>query len=188
MNKIFNSASCIVLGMFCTTPVEVLSRESPLMHFFDVFKRKNHLFLIKKLTGPDNHPIKHLIEFELSHPETQHPSPTHSMLDNQLTTTYDFDHIKTIKHHMINPCEDFNININNFNIKKEEAKSTVEDQIEAILARNEHLIFRVRLNALQLFTSCTPIWSAKVCTPIFLEWEAVHSNTFGEDTFPLQNF
>jgi hypothetical protein len=46
----------------------------------------------------------------------------------------------------------------------------------------------VRLNPLQLFTSCTPIWSAKVCTPIFLEWEAVHSNIFGVDTFPLQNF
>jgi hypothetical protein len=47
---------------------------------------------------------------------------------------------------------------------------------------------RVRLNALQLFTSCTPIWSGKVCTPIFLEWKAVHSNIFGVDTFPLQKF
>jgi hypothetical protein len=27
-----------------------------------------------------------------------------------------------------------------------------------------------------------------VCTPIFLEWEDVHSNIFGADTFPLQNF
>jgi hypothetical protein len=49
-------------------------------------------------------------------------------------------------------------------------------------------LFRVRLNALQLFTSCTPMWSGKVCTPIFLEWEAVHSNIFGVNNFPLQNF
>jgi hypothetical protein len=123
MNKIFNAASRIVLGMFRSTPVEVLSRESPLMHFFDVLKRKNHLFLIKKLTGPDSHPIKRLIKFELSHPETRHPSPTHSLLDNQLTTTYDFNHIETIKHHMINPWDNFNNDINNFNIRKEEAKS-----------------------------------------------------------------
>jgi hypothetical protein len=48
---------------------------------------------------------------------------------------------------------------------------------------------RVRLNALQLFTSCsTPIWSGKMCTPIFLEWEAVHFNIFGVETFPLQKF
>jgi hypothetical protein len=50
------------------------------------------------------------------------------------------------------------------------------------------IIERVRLNALQLFTSCTPIWSGKVCTPIFLEREAVHSKIFGVDNFPLQNF
>jgi hypothetical protein len=48
------------------------------------------------------------------------------------------------------------------------------------------LIQRVRLNALQLFTSCTPIWSGKVCTPMFLEWEAVHSNIFGVGSCPLQ--
>jgi hypothetical protein len=48
--------------------------------------------------------------------------------------------------------------------------------------------FRVGLNALQRFTSCTPIWSGKVCTQIFLEWEAVHSNIFGVDNLPLQNF
>jgi ribonuclease HI len=141
MNKIFNSASRIVLGMFHTTPVEVLMRESPLMHFFDFLKRKNHLFLIKKLTGPDSHPIKRLIEFELSHPETHHPSPTHNMLDKQLTPTYDLDHIETIKHHMVNPWDDFNIDIKNFDIKKEEAKTIVEDQIEEISTRQEHLVF-----------------------------------------------
>jgi hypothetical protein len=35
---------------------------------------------------------------------------------------------------------------------------------------------------------CTPIWSGKVCTPIFLEWGAVHSNIFEVNTFPLQIF
>jgi hypothetical protein len=141
MNKIFNSASRTVLGMFCTTPIEVLLRESPLMNFFDTLKRKNHLFLIKKMTGPNSHPIKQLIKYEISHPETHHPSPTHSMLDNQLIPSYRFENIETIKQHLIKPWDNFTVSIKNFNIKKEDAKSVVEDQIEEISSRNKHLIF-----------------------------------------------
>jgi hypothetical protein len=141
MNKIFNSASRTVLGMFCTTPIEVLLRESPLMNFFDALKRKNHLFLIKKMTGPNSHPIKRLVKYEISHPETHHPSPTHSMLDNQLIPSYRFENIETIKQHLIKPWDNFTVSIKNFNIKKEDAKSVVEDQIEEISSRNKHLIF-----------------------------------------------
>jgi hypothetical protein len=88
MGKIYNSASTIVLGMFQTTPIEVLTRESLLMHFFDVLRRKNHLFLIKKMKGPDSHPIKQLIQFELSDPESHHPSPIQVILDGQLIPDY----------------------------------------------------------------------------------------------------
>jgi ribonuclease HI len=127
--------------MFRTTPVEVLLRESPLMNFFDVLKRKNHLFLIKKYTGPDTHPTKRLIKHNLLHPESRHPSPTHSLLDGQMIPEYNLNCIETIKHHMINPWDNFKINVKNFNIKKEEAKLVVEDQINKISSQNEHLIF-----------------------------------------------
>jgi hypothetical protein len=96
INKIFNVASCVVLGMFQTTPIEVLLRESPLIHFLDVLKRKNHLFLIKKITGPDSHPIKQIIQFELTHQETHHPSPTHGILEGQLLEEYDLNSILTL--------------------------------------------------------------------------------------------
>jgi hypothetical protein len=58
INKINNAAVCIILGMFRTTLIDVLSRESPLINFFDALKKKNSLFLIKKFTAPDSHPIK----------------------------------------------------------------------------------------------------------------------------------
>lgn len=42
---------------------------------------------------------------------------------------------------MIKPWDDFKINIRNIGIKKEEAKTTAEDQIEELNARQEHIIF-----------------------------------------------
>jgi ribonuclease HI len=141
MKKIFNSASHTILGMFRTTPIEVLLRESLLMNFFDALKRKNHLFLIKKMIGPNSHPIKHLIKYGISHPETCHPSPIHSILDNQLIPSYHFDNIETIKQHLIKPWVNFTVNIKNFNIKKEDTKSVLKHQIEEISSRNKHLIF-----------------------------------------------
>jgi hypothetical protein len=118
MSKIYNSASRIILGMFRTSPTVVLSRESPLIHFFDSLKRKNHLFLTKKLTGLDLHPIKRLIQHDIQNPQTRHPSPVHSMLDHQAIPRYNPPNIETIQHHMINPWDDFSIKVNNFNIKK----------------------------------------------------------------------
>jgi ribonuclease HI len=141
MNKIFNVASRVILGLFRTTPIEVLSRESPLIHFLDVLKRKNHLFLIKKITRPDSHPIKRLIQLELAHQETHHPSPTHSILEQQLLEGYNLNNVETIWHHLINPWDNFGLDIRNTNVKKEEAKSKVEDQIEQMTNDHEHMIF-----------------------------------------------
>jgi hypothetical protein len=42
---------------------------------------------------------------------------------------------------MIKPWDDFSIRINNIGIKKEEAKSTVEDQIIQLTLKHEHIIF-----------------------------------------------
>jgi hypothetical protein len=96
---------------------------------------------MKKLTSPTSHPIKRLIQNDINFPETRHPSPIHSMLDNQMISEYDLDNIKTILHHMINPWDDFKININNFNIKKQEAKTTVKEQLKKIDLNKEHILF-----------------------------------------------
>jgi hypothetical protein len=42
---------------------------------------------------------------------------------------------------MINPWDDFDLNIKNFNIKKEEAKTVVEQQIEETSESCNHMIF-----------------------------------------------
>jgi ribonuclease HI len=141
ISKIYNLAVCVILGMFHTTSVTVLSKESPLTHFFDTSKRKKHLFLIKKLKGPDSHPIKQLIQHAIQHPETKHPSPTHGMHYLHAIPEYDLNRFKNIQHHMINPWENFNINTHNFNIKKDNTKTVIEDQLERINSRNEHVIF-----------------------------------------------
>jgi hypothetical protein len=73
-------------------------------------------------------------------------------------------------------------------VKSLAAAQAAEKRKQAKLVKKQTDNSRVRLNALQLFTPCTPIWSGKVCTPIFLEWEAVYSNIFGVDNFPLQKF
>jgi hypothetical protein len=50
---------------------------------------------------------------------------------------------------------------------------------------------RIKLNALQIGalqigTSCTPVWCGKLCNPIILKCEAVHSKIFGVNNFLLQ--
>jgi hypothetical protein len=48
---------------------------------------------------------------------------------------------------------------------------------------------RVRLNALQTFTTCTPtFWSGKVSTPKKMEWTAAHSKKVGVGGCSLQKF
>jgi hypothetical protein len=46
-DKIDNQANRIILGLFKITPCKFLSRESPLIPFFEILKRKNHLYIIK---------------------------------------------------------------------------------------------------------------------------------------------
>jgi ribonuclease HI len=127
--------------MFRTTSIDVLSRESPLIPFFDILKKKNHLFFIKKFTAPESHPIKRLLQDELSQLVSSHPLPIHNILDRQSILDYNLLNIKRIQHRMIKPWDDFKIYIRDIGIKKEEAKTKVEDQIEEITARQEHIIF-----------------------------------------------
>jgi ribonuclease HI len=141
INKINNAANCTILGMFRTTPINVLSRESPLIPFFDILKKKNHSFVIKKFTAPESHPIKRLLQIELNQAVSSHPSPIHNIFDRQSIPNYDLHNIERIQHHMIKPWDDFKINIRNIGIKKEEAKTTAEDQIEVLNTRQEHIIF-----------------------------------------------
>jgi ribonuclease HI len=63
------------------------------------------------------------------------------MLDLHIIPDYDLNKFETIQHHMVNPWDNFNINIHNFNIKKEDAKTVFKDQLERIDSRNEHIIF-----------------------------------------------
>ncbi|PLW05442.1 hypothetical protein PCANC_26594 [Puccinia coronata f. sp. avenae] len=127
--------------MFRTTPIDVLSRESPLINFFDALKKKNSLFLIKKFTAPDSYPIKRLIQFELANPTSQHSSPIHKLLDRQSIPDYDLSKIEKIQHHMINPWDDFSIKTNNIGIKKDDAKLKVVDQVSELTTNQEHIIF-----------------------------------------------
>jgi ribonuclease HI len=97
--------------------------------------------LIKKLTDPDSHPVKQLVQFEIQHPQSRHPSPIHSILDHHHTQDYHLDQIETIRQHLINPWEDFQIETNNIKIKKEDAKQVVEDQLEEMTSNNKHILF-----------------------------------------------
>jgi hypothetical protein len=139
--KIDNLANRIILGVFKTTPCAFLQRDSPLIPFFEILKRKNHLYIIKKCTAPPSHPIKRLIDSEISASPSTHPSPIHNILDRHLISTSNLSSIETIHPHIINPWEDFSLPISNLKIKKEEIKSKVQLQIENLKSKYEHLIF-----------------------------------------------
>jgi ribonuclease HI len=141
INKLYNAAVRVTLGMFRTTPIEVLTRESPLIPFIDVLKRKNHSFLIKKLTDPLAHPVHRLVQFEVHNHQRHHPSPIHSILDNHLISKYKSENIETIHQHLIRPWDDFHIETYNLNVKKEDAKEKVESQLKEIDNKNEHVLF-----------------------------------------------
>ncbi|KAA1071349.1 hypothetical protein PGT21_004564 [Puccinia graminis f. sp. tritici] len=141
MNKIDNSANHIILGVFKTTPRNFLLRDSPLIPFFDIVKRENHLYIIKKCTAPSTHPIKRLIKSEISNSPSSHLSPIHSIFDKHLFSNYDLQSIETIHPHIINPWEKFSLPISNLKIKKEEIKSKVQHQIINVKNKSEHLIF-----------------------------------------------
>ncbi|KAA1099865.1 hypothetical protein PGT21_023142 [Puccinia graminis f. sp. tritici] len=93
------------------------------------------------ILAPDSHPIKRLINSEISISPSSHPSPIYSILDKHLISDYDLPSIKTIQHHIINPWEDFSLPISNMKIKKEDIKSTVQSQIDKSKSNSEHLIF-----------------------------------------------
>ncbi|KAA1093095.1 hypothetical protein PGT21_025033 [Puccinia graminis f. sp. tritici] len=137
-DKINNQANRIILGLFKTTPCKFLSRDSPLIPFFEVLKIKNHLYIIKKSTAPSSHPIKHLINSEISNSPSTHPSPIHNILDKHLINDYDLPLIKTIQPHISNPWEDFSLPISNLKIKKEDIKSIVQRQINNSKLNSEH--------------------------------------------------
>jgi hypothetical protein len=80
--KIDNLANRIILGVFKTTPCAFLQRDSPLIPFFEILKRKNHLYIIKKCTAPPSHPIKCFIDSEISASPSTHPTPIHNILKN----------------------------------------------------------------------------------------------------------
>jgi hypothetical protein len=96
INKINNQANRVILGVFRTTPCLFLDRDSPLIPFFDVLKRKNHLYFFKKLTASNNHPIKQLISQEIDTQPSSHRSSIHNVLDGQLFQDYDLRSFETI--------------------------------------------------------------------------------------------
>ncbi|KAA1135457.1 hypothetical protein PGTUg99_026992 [Puccinia graminis f. sp. tritici] len=97
--------------------------------------------LITDVGSPSTHPIKRLIDSEISNSPSTHPSPIHNILDKHLLNTYDLSTIETIHPHIISPWEDFSLPISNLKTKKEDIKSIVQSQIEQSKSKSEHLIF-----------------------------------------------
>ncbi|KAA1102024.1 hypothetical protein PGT21_035181 [Puccinia graminis f. sp. tritici] len=91
--------------------------------------------------APSTHPIKRLIDSEISNSPPTHPSPIHNILDKHLLNSYDLSTIETIHPHIISPWEDFSLPISNLKTKKEDIKSIVQSQIEQSKSKSEHLIF-----------------------------------------------
>ncbi|KAA1080986.1 hypothetical protein PGT21_027061 [Puccinia graminis f. sp. tritici] len=131
----------MILGNFRTTPCSFLNRESPLTPFFEILKRKNLLYFLKKLTAPAQHPIKRLLDSELFNHPSSHLSPIHNMLDQQTLTQLNITAIETIHQHQIQPWESFSLNTNNMKIKKENAKEIVTAQINQQKTNSENLLF-----------------------------------------------
>ncbi|KAA1066252.1 hypothetical protein PGT21_026545 [Puccinia graminis f. sp. tritici] len=88
-----------------------------------------------------SHPIKQLIDSEISNTPSSHPSPIHNILGKHLINDYDLSSIETIHPHIIDPWEDFSLPIANLNVKKEDIKTKVQSQIDQSKSNSEHLIF-----------------------------------------------
>jgi hypothetical protein len=84
ISKINNQGNRVILGVFRTTPCKFLDRDSPLTPFFDVLKMKNHLYICKKLTANDDHPIKQLVKHEINNSPRSHLSSIHNLFNNHL--------------------------------------------------------------------------------------------------------
>jgi ribonuclease HI len=141
ISKINNQANRIILGVFRTTPCNFLNRDSPLIPFFDVLKKKNHLYVSKKLTATNDHPIKQLINHEINNLPRSHLSSIHNLLDNHLLPEYDLQSLEIIKFHVVPPWSNFSLDVNNLNIKKEKAKEIVTNQISDKKVKKEILLF-----------------------------------------------
>ncbi|KAI7944162.1 hypothetical protein MJO28_011690 [Puccinia striiformis f. sp. tritici] len=136
-----NQANRIILGVFKTTPCAVLNRETPLIPFFDILKRKNHLYVGKKLTTPNQHPINRLIKSEINKCPSNHRSSIHNLFDSHLFPEYDLQALETIHHHLFPPWKGFLLNIQKLHIKKEIIKNIVNNQIGEKKSKNENLLF-----------------------------------------------
>lgn len=145
VNKIFkllqNAANRLILGAFRSLPTDLMSHDTNTISFFDLAVRSHHLFIYKRLTAPESHPTRRLLEYSLRTPPKTHLDSIHLLIGKENLLTFSKNELEIIEPYPTPPWDTPLGEIQNLGIKKDKAVEEVLSQVVEETSQGSMVVF-----------------------------------------------
>lgn len=140
-NLLQNSANRLALGAFKSSPVTFMNHDANMAPFTDLAIKYTHNFIYKRLTAPECHPTRRILDIELFNTPQTLPSPMHKVLRKSDILLPSGKPFEIIYPYPEPPWSEPQGEVTNVNDKREVVKERIPEQVELEKEKGACVIF-----------------------------------------------